>query len=81
MASRKTKPAEPVRIDIKKEDTVQVIAGRDAGKTGRVLGVDRERGRILVEHVGMIKRHAAKPTKTDRRRASPSARVRLTFRT
>jgi large subunit ribosomal protein L24 len=63
MASRNTKPVEPVRIDIKKEDTVKVLAGRDAGKTGRVLRVDRERGRILVEHVAMIKRHE-KATKT-----------------
>ena len=57
MATRHRKPVEPVRIDIKKEDTVKVIAGRDAGKTGRVLRVDREKGRILVEHVGMVKRH------------------------
>jgi len=57
MAIAKRKPAEPVRIDLKKEDTVKVITGRDAGKTGRVLQVDRERGRVLVEHVGMIKRH------------------------
>jgi len=45
------------RIDIKKEDTVKVIAGRDKGKTGRVLRVDRETGKVLVEHVMMIKRH------------------------
>ena len=51
------KPVEPVRIDIKKEDTVKVISGRDKGKTGRVLRVDRETGKILVEHVMMIKRH------------------------
>jgi large subunit ribosomal protein L24 len=50
-------PAEPVRIDIKKEDTVKVISGRDRGKTGRVLAVNRETGRLLVEHVMMIKRH------------------------
>jgi len=46
-----------MRIDLKKEDTVRVIAGRDRGKTGRVLGVDREAGRVLVEHVMMVKRH------------------------
>jgi large subunit ribosomal protein L24 len=49
-------PAAPVRVNIKKEDTVQVISGRDKGKTGRVLRVDRT-GRVLVEHVMMIKRH------------------------
>jgi large subunit ribosomal protein L24 len=57
MAIAKRKPAEPVRIDLKKDDTVKVISGRDSGKTGRVLGVDKTRGRVLVEHVMMIKRH------------------------
>ena len=57
MAIRKRLPAEPVRIDIKKEDTVKVIGGRDKGKTGRVLAVNRETGRLLVEHVMMVKRH------------------------
>jgi large subunit ribosomal protein L24 len=57
MAIAKRKPAEPVRIDIKKEDTVRVISGRDKGKEGRVLAVDRETGKLLVEHVMMIKRH------------------------
>ena len=57
MARAHRKPAEPVRIDIKKEDTVKVISGRDKGKTGRVLRVDRETGKLLVEHVMMIKRH------------------------
>jgi len=57
MAIAKRKPAEPVRIDIKKEDTVKVISGRDKGKQGRVLAVDRESGKLLVEHVMMVKRH------------------------
>jgi large subunit ribosomal protein L24 len=57
MAIAKRKPAEPVRIDIKKEDTVKVLTGRDRGKTGRVLQVNRETGKVLVEHVMMIKRH------------------------
>ena len=57
MAIAKRAPAEPVRIDIKKEDTVRVISGRDKGKEGRVLAVNRETGKLLVEHVMMIKRH------------------------
>ena len=57
MAIAKRKPAEPVRIDLKKDDTVKVISGRDSGKTGRVLSIDRLTGRVLVEHVMMIKRH------------------------
>ena len=57
MATATKKPAAPVRIDIKKEDTVKVLSGRDKGKTGRVLQVNRETGKVLVEHVMMIKRH------------------------
>jgi large subunit ribosomal protein L24 len=48
---------EPVRIDLKKEDTVKVISGRDKGKTGRVLRVEESTGKVLVEHVMMVKRH------------------------
>jgi large subunit ribosomal protein L24 len=57
MALAKRKPAEPVRIEIKKDDTVKVISGRDKGKTGRVLRVNREAGKLLVEHVMLVKRH------------------------
>ena len=57
MALAHKKPVEPVSIDLKKEDTVKVISGRDKGKTGRVLRVNRDNGKILVEHAMMIKRH------------------------
>ena len=50
----------PVRIQLRKNDQVKVIAGRDSGKTGRVLSVSPATGRILVEHVNMIKRHTRK---------------------
>lgn len=53
---KKQAPA-PNRIRIKKGDSVKVIAGRDRGKTGRVLEVDRQRGRVLVEGISMVKRH------------------------
>jgi large subunit ribosomal protein L24 len=42
---------------IKKNDTVKVIAGKDAGKSGKVLQVDSVKRRVTVEHVQMIKRH------------------------
>lgn len=43
---------------IKKGDTVKVIAGKEkaAGKTGTVLKVDREKGRVLVEGVNFVKK-------------------------
>ena len=50
-------PIAPVKVKIRKEDTVKVITGKDKGKTGRVLDVDRVRGKLLIEGVGMIKRH------------------------
>src|SRR3984957_7321743 len=51
------KPRVIHKIKIKKDDTVKVISGRDKGKTGRVLHVDREKGKVLVEGVSLIKRH------------------------
>jgi len=46
---------------IKKEDRVLVIAGAGKGKEGRVLAVFRDKDRVLVEGVNMIKRHT-RPT-------------------
>jgi len=56
VARKKVAPA-PKKILIKKNDTVRIISGRDRGKSGRVLEVDRKRGRLLVEGVMLIKRH------------------------
>ena len=50
-------PVRRLKVRIRKDDTVKVIAGRDKGKTGRVLSIDREKGTVLVEHVAMVKRH------------------------
>jgi large subunit ribosomal protein L24 len=44
-------------IKIKRNDTVEVIAGKDKGKRGRVLRVIADKNRLLVEHVMMIKKH------------------------
>jgi len=50
-------PRPRIKVRIKKDDTVKVIAGRDKGKTGRVLNVDAARGKVLVEGISMVKRH------------------------
>lgn len=42
---------------IKKGDTVMVMAGRDQGKTGKVLELLTGEERVLVEHLNMVKRH------------------------
>ena len=44
-------------MKIKKGDTVRVIAGKDNGKEGKVVSVDRKNGRVLVEGVNMITKH------------------------
>src|SRR5947209_18814354 len=45
------------RIDIRRNDTVKVLSGRDKGKQGRVLRVFPDTGRVLVEHVMVVKKH------------------------
>ena len=44
-------------IKIKRNDTVEVIAGKDKGKGGRVLRVIADKNRVLVEHVMIVKKH------------------------
>ena len=46
-----------VRVDIRRNDTVKVITGRDKGKEGRVLRVFPADRKVLVEHVSMVKKH------------------------
>ena len=42
---------------IKKGDQVEVIAGKDIGKRGEVLSVDRDKNRVMVEGVNIVHRH------------------------
>ncbi len=47
----------PMKLKIKKGDTVIVIAGNDKGKTGRVIAVYPKKMRVLVEGVNVRKKH------------------------
>jgi large subunit ribosomal protein L24 len=49
-------------LGIKKEDAVVIIAGKEKGKKGRVLAVNRDKHQILVEKINIIKKHM-KPNK------------------
>ena len=42
---------------IKVGDTVQVIAGKDKGKEGKVIRIDHKKGRVIVEGVNMLTKH------------------------
>ena len=57
MATATISPTKHKHFDIKRNDNVKVISGRDAGKEGRVLRVFPKTNRILVEHVMVVKKH------------------------
>jgi large subunit ribosomal protein L24 len=48
--------AEQAKIKVRKNDTVAVISGKDRGKSGRVLRIDRDKMRAVVEGLNMIKK-------------------------
>ncbi len=49
---------------IKKGDTVKVIAGKDCNTEGKVISVDAKKGKVVVEGVNMVKKHA-KPSQAN----------------
>lgn len=54
------------RFKIKKDDTVQVIAGKDKGKRGKVLKILREKNRVVVEGVNIVKKAMKRRSQQDR---------------
>jgi large subunit ribosomal protein L24 len=54
---------------IRRDDTVRVIAGKDKGKTGRVLRVDPRKDKVFVEGANIIKRHTRPRTLRDTQRS------------
>ena len=44
-------------MNVKKNDTVVVLSGKDKGKKGKVLSVDPKAGKVIVEKVNVAKRH------------------------
>ena len=59
----KHKIGQKTKMKIRRGDNVVVLTGREKGKSGEVLRVDREKNRVLGQGVNMIKRHQ-KPTQT-----------------
>jgi large subunit ribosomal protein L24 len=56
-------------LKIRRDDTVRIIAGKDKGKTGRVLRVDPDKHRVYVEGANIIKRHTRPRSLRDTQRA------------
>lgn len=46
-----------MKLAIRKDDQVQVIAGKEKGKTGKVIRVNRVTGTVLIEKLNMVTRH------------------------
>ena len=55
-ARRQTREKAP-GMRIRRDDTVAIIAGKDKGKTGKVLRTDPKRQKVFVESLNMVKRH------------------------
>ncbi|MGH2715203.1 MAG: 50S ribosomal protein L24 [Thermoleophilaceae bacterium] len=54
---------------IRRDDTVRVIAGKDKGRTGRVLRVNPKKDKVYVEGANIVKRHTRPRTLKDTQRA------------
>jgi large subunit ribosomal protein L24 len=55
--ARTASPSKRRTLKIRSGDRVQVMSGKDRGKTGRVLRVDPKKERVVVEGMNMVKRH------------------------
>lgn len=49
-----------MKTKLKRDDTVQVVSGKDKGKSGKVLRIDTDKGRVIVQSLNMVKK-AVKP--------------------
>ncbi|MGO8692158.1 MAG: 50S ribosomal protein L24 [Rectinemataceae bacterium] len=55
-----------MKLKLRKEDQVQVIAGKDKGKQGKIVKIDREKGRAIIHGVNMVKKAMKKRKQGDR---------------
>ena len=52
-----SKPKEEIKVRLKRGDKVVVIAGKEKGREGKVLVVDRNNNRVIVEGINIVTRH------------------------
>lgn len=55
-----------VSTKLKKDDLVQVISGKERGKQGKIVQIDREKNRAIVQGLNMVKKAMKKRKQTDR---------------
>jgi large subunit ribosomal protein L24 len=51
------------KLHVKKGDMVRVIAGKEKGKSGKIIAIFSDKGRVVVENLNMVKRHT-RPSRT-----------------
>lgn len=54
------------KFKLRKDDLVQVIAGKDRGKQGKIIRIDRDKSRAIVAGVNMVKKAMRKKNQNDR---------------
>ena len=54
------------KFKLKKEDTVEIITGKDKGKRGRILKIVRDKDRVVVEGANIVKKAKKKRNQQDR---------------
>lgn len=55
---------EPIKFHVRKNDMVLVVAGKEKGKSGKILRVLPKKNRVIVEKVNFVKRHSRPSGKT-----------------
>jgi len=55
---------EPIKFHVRKNDMVLVVAGKEKGKSGKILRVLSQKNRVVVEKVNFVKRHSRPSGKT-----------------
>ncbi|HUW69566.1 MAG TPA: 50S ribosomal protein L24 [bacterium] len=55
-----------LKTKLKKDDLVQVISGKERGKQGKIVVVDHDKGRAIVQGVNMVKKAMKKKSQNDR---------------
>ena len=54
------------KTKLKKNDTVKILTGKDAGKTGKILSIDRKNGRVYVQGLNMVKKAVRQKSQQER---------------
>lgn len=61
---KKTKPLKKISSKLRKEDTVMIIAGKEKGRSGKILNIDNVAGRVTIEGRNIRKKTIKKSEKT-----------------